>query len=985
VRSLDEIRMSGLVRRRLLGELEAARIARLALVVAPAGFGKTTLLAHYAHAFEGPVSWLSMGPADANPAVLMARVRDEFPVPLPPATHQGDVGEFLRAARAALTTDALLVVDDAHALDGSEGESALERLVVSGPTRLHTVIGARRMPGLNLARHELAGLVVVDAERLRFRAWETEQLLRDIYREPLPPADIAALTRRIGGWVAGLHMFHLSTRGRSLPDRRAAVAALDGRAALCRAYLARTVLAELPADLHDFLVRTSVFDALTAGRCDRVLGRHDSQQLLEELNRLQAFTTSPDRGRTYHYHEALRSHLAVTLADELGEEQARRCHADAASLLEQEGALAEAARAYARAEDWSAVRRLVSRLGASIVEAGVEPWRDLLPVWLVAEDPWLVLAEGRHLFSRGQLTGSLERFTQAEALFSDEQGRAHCRLAALRATTWLPGPARAQGHWGHWLRAATQRHPEAVAAQADRLPDPEGRVVRVVAYALAGQIDAARRLLASAELDQPGVAGIALRLLHATAGVAAGEVSASAGLARVAVEAECGELPWLDRMARAAIALDRTEQGAKTALAVAEECARDGDGWGQAIATGLAWLPHAGAHDVGVDALAELVGFCRRLDAGVLEAWARALHALAAAASPTGLPDVSAEADQAAALARSAGVPGAQVAALVASARAGGERRDLLASARRLAGECGLPACLVTAWAAPSPGPPPRAADVLTEAPATVLCLGGFRASFDGRPVELSRVRPRARALLRLLAMHGGQPVHREVLVDALWPEVPTAAANHNLHVALWSLRKLLEPGSTRGQCRLLVRDGDAYVLALPAGGYCDVAAVRAALTAAHRARVVADHGALATALRAAVAGYGGDLLPEDGTAEWVVGEREALRRGTSDAGVTLAALELARGDVEGAVSAAERSIAIDRYNDEAWRLLIGGYERDGDLAAARRARASYAQVLTDLGLDPAALFGGAGTEAAVSPVTDRHRPPPAPPRRPGS
>jgi DNA-binding SARP family transcriptional activator len=73
-------------------------------------------------------------------------------------------------------------------------------------------------------------------------------------------------------------------------------------------------------------------------------------------------------------------------------------------------------------------------------------------------------------------------------------------------------------------------------------------------------------------------------------------------------------------------------------------------------------------------------------------------------------------------------------------------------------------------------------------------------------------------------------------------------------------------------------------------------------------------------------------------------------------------------------VSAAARSIAIDRYHDEAWRLLIDAYERDGDLAAARRARARYAQVLTDLGLDP----------AAGSPIIDPHRPLPAR-RRPGS
>src|SRR5262249_53122113 len=141
----------------------------------------------------------------------------------------------------------------------------------------------------------------------------------------------------------------------------------------------------------------------------------------------------------------------------------------------------------------------------------------------------------------------------------------------------------------------TQRHPAMVAVQAEQLPDDPGRLVRIVAYLLAGQVDAARSLIAMADLQQPGVAGIALRLLHAAAAVAAGDATAPGQLAAVAIEAEAAELPWLNRMTRAAVALDGTEQGAKAALSVAEECARDGDDWGYAVAAGLAWLSHAGA------------------------------------------------------------------------------------------------------------------------------------------------------------------------------------------------------------------------------------------------------------------------------------------------------------------------------------------------------------------------------------------------------
>src|SRR5262249_49632820 len=157
--------------------------------------------------------------------------------------------------------------------------------------------------------------------------------------------------------------------------------------------------------------------------------------------------------------------------------------------------------------------------------------------------------------------------------------------------------------------------------------------------------------------------------------------------------------------------------------------------------------------------------------------------------------------------------------------RSGG-RPDLMGKARRLAADCGFPTRLLDAWAGPAL---PPATAVVSQAPTAVLCLGRFHASFDGRAIDLARVKPRGPGAMRLLAMYAGGSVHRDVIVNALWPDVPSDAANHNLHVAMWSLRKLLEPESPRGHCRLLVRDGDAYLLNLPPGAYCDVAAVRAA------------------------------------------------------------------------------------------------------------------------------------------------------------
>ena len=1032
---------AGLVRRRLLDDLAALRSARLALVVAPAGAGKTTLLAQYAAGFAdgtdgtgGAVGWWRVDSTDTTGEHVLRGVRDALFGPGTTAFAGPD--DLLAAAGRA---DRLLIVDDVHHLNGTAGEPVLEQLIARAPSTLHVLVAGRHLPGFNLSRHELSGVRILDAEQLRFRYWEVERLLREVYREPLPPDDVAALSRRVDGWAAGLHMFHLSTHGRPLPERQRAVAALDGRSTLIRGYLAHTVLAELPARLREFLVRTCVFDTLTGARCDRLLETTGSAALLAELERLQAFTVTHDGGHSYRYHEVLRAHLAVTLTEELGEQETRAWYRRAAELAATEGATVEAARAYARADDWPAVRRLLDRIGAQVANEGLEPWRDLLPAWLVAQDPWLLLAEGRHRLGRGQLAQAVDHLRAAEEQFTDERGRSWCRGLRRLVAGWQPGRDPVPGHWSGRLREATRRHPELLAANP-----AVGTLPRAAACLLAGDIKEARRVLAEDVPDDMSLPALGIRLLRAALAVADRDPDGRPALARVTTDAERAQLPWLVRMARAAGALDGSERGLSEARTVAQECDRDGDGWGAAIARGLVCLVTTTAGTADPDEATELLRRCQALDATVLSAWAQLLHALAATAA--GLPDAELEAQRAESLARSAGVPGARlVARALLAARpaedhggtdqggpsttanladlaglaglaempsprhAGGPARkdrwyagdrraaepdrpavsaasalpNRLAELAELAGESGLPAAVLAGWLGwPDPEaasgaelPDPHAGQpVLTTVPATapvpagrgpaapqlvsvsehppveVWCLGSFRMHRDGRPLDWTSVKPRTRTALRLLAMHAGRPVHRESLTAALWPDTPAGPATHSLHVTLSSLRRFLDPDAdARDPRRLLVRDGDAYALALPPGGYSDVAEFQAALDRAHRARLAGDTGTMIDSLRLALLSYGGDLLPEDGPAEWVVPEREALRRRAADAAAELAVAELRLGHADAAVDAGQRCVRIDEYCDAGWRALMDGFTQLGDVAAAARARRDYDGVLATL------------------------------------
>jgi DNA-binding SARP family transcriptional activator len=243
-----------------------------------------------------------------------------------------------------------------------------------------------------------------------------------------------------------------------------------------------------------------------------------------------------------------------------------------------------------------------------------------------------------------------------------------------------------------------------------------------------------------------------------------------------------------------------------------------------------------------------------------------------------------------------------------------------------------------------------RAEDAASEpgAQVRIRSLGGFALHVDGRRVSLDGVKPRARSLLRLLAMHAGAPVHREAIQESLWPGSDAAAGARSLHVALSALRRLLDDEAGPGGSRLIVRDGDAYRLAVAAVdvdlGQFDqaIAAGRAAL-----ARGEPSTAAFASAVDL----YTGDLLPEEGPAGWVTDRRDQCRIRAIEAAERLAEVSLLADDLATTVRACRFGLELDRYQDALWRMLIAARDRGGDAGAATRERREYALVLKTLGV----------------------------------
>jgi DNA-binding SARP family transcriptional activator len=236
-----------------------------------------------------------------------------------------------------------------------------------------------------------------------------------------------------------------------------------------------------------------------------------------------------------------------------------------------------------------------------------------------------------------------------------------------------------------------------------------------------------------------------------------------------------------------------------------------------------------------------------------------------------------------------------------------------------------------------------------------IRTLGGCSLEINGRKVPLDGAKPRVRSLMRLLAVHAGAPVHREVIQDALWPDADATAGSRSLHVALSALRKGLDDVADPPGGRLVVRDGDAYRLDV-APDDVDLGRFDRAMAAGRAARSRGEVSAQAFA--AAIELYAGDLLPEEGPAEWVSDRRDQYRAKALEAAEGLASEALLTGDLATCVRACHFGLGLDRYQDALWRLLIAARERAGEAGAASRDRREYALVLDSLGVADDASLG---------------------------
>jgi LuxR family transcriptional regulator, maltose regulon positive regulatory protein len=447
-------------REELLAALDRAAEARVTLISAPAGSGKTSLLRAWA---DGPgrrhrlaLVQVQRDQQDSQQfwiavlrAIRQARGSSGEGAQLAatPDFNQGAIVDRVRSELAQQHDLTFLILDDLHELTSAEALTELTRLLEALPEHVRAILATRRSLPLRLHRLRLAGdLAEIRTGDLRFSQRETRELL-EAAGIGLSEAGADRLHQRTEGWAAGLRLAAISLA--SSPDPERFVAEFSGSSRTVAEYLLAEMLECQPPRVQQLLLRTSLLDRVNGELADLLTGHLGSEGILLDLEDANAFVVSLDPARTwFRYHHLFADLLRLELRRRLPE-QLPALHRLAAGWLGEHGEIVSAIRHTQAAGDWSQAARLLADHSFGLTLDGqaqtIQTLLRAFPPGAVSEDPDIPLARATSELSRGRLDEAAAHLTVAEASITaagtDRRHRLEVATAALRLSL-----ARKRGH-----------------------------------------------------------------------------------------------------------------------------------------------------------------------------------------------------------------------------------------------------------------------------------------------------------------------------------------------------------------------------------------------------------------------------------------------------------------------------------------------------------------------------------------------------------
>ncbi len=346
-----------ITRPRLLEALAGAANAKLILLQAPAGYGKTSLLQQWGAqllAAGAEVAWFTPDPGDRDAAVFLSYLVHAFEQAGHTVSEQlrtlvttesfyswRIVATHLANSFVGMTSASYIFIDDLQHLRDSEALACLRYFIESTPPELHFVLASREDAGIPLGRLRALGNVFeLRTSDLRFESSETASYFTMRGHAQLTGEQLTALESRAEGWIVGLKLLSMAMQWKR--DEELTVPVASGEHAEVSDFFAEDVLARQPHDIQDFLLRTCVLERLCPALCDSLPGVQGSRALIDRCDASGLFLVTLDQTRTwYRYHSLFADFLRRQLSDRFPG-LADELHVAASHWLEQSGFHAEA-------------------------------------------------------------------------------------------------------------------------------------------------------------------------------------------------------------------------------------------------------------------------------------------------------------------------------------------------------------------------------------------------------------------------------------------------------------------------------------------------------------------------------------------------------------------------------------------------------------------------------------------------------------------
>ncbi|MDT7577823.1 MAG: LuxR family transcriptional regulator, maltose regulon positive regulatory protein [Pseudonocardiales bacterium] len=422
----------------LCADLDLGATSDVALICAPAGYGKTLLLADWAGTSAATdVAWVGIDHNDNDPRRLWSAVVaavggcPSVPTPGPlhagmtrrPATHPDFIAEFA-AALEELTQPIRLILDDVHTLVDPRALESLRTFIRVKPATVQLVLASRLDPPLSLPRLRLTGrLYELRAAQLSFTPPQAAALLQNSGLR-LTPDQVDVLHRRTGGWAAGLRLAALGM-ARSV-DHGSFLTQFSGDDRSVADYLVGEILAALPVDLQDFLRVISICAPVPVALAAELSGRDEAGSVLDRLEHQTSLVTATEPRRDlYRIQELLRTHLVADLQRH-GVRRVAELHAVAARWWAGQDQPLPALEHAAHSRDPALLGELLHRFAIRLILAGNHAplRRALASAWAegAAADPWLLLTSALTRLEAGERAAAKGDLRRAQQLWPTDAG-----------------------------------------------------------------------------------------------------------------------------------------------------------------------------------------------------------------------------------------------------------------------------------------------------------------------------------------------------------------------------------------------------------------------------------------------------------------------------------------------------------------------------------------------------------------------------------